>query len=388
MKVVVASDSFKGSASARKVCDSVKTGILNVIPGAQVLSLPLADGGEGTMENFVYSSNGKIIDVTVTDPIGRTVNAAYGVMGDGETVIIEMAQASGLPLLEKNERDPMNATSYGTGELIKHALDAGFRKFIVGLGGSATNDAGIGMLRALGVGFFDINKDKIPEGGFHLNKLAEIDESNIDRRIKESSFVIASDVTNPLCGPRGASAIYGPQKGASQEMVEELDLSLNHLANVVLKYKKIDMRKLEGAGAAGGMGAALLAFMGAEFKSGINVMMQEIHFEEAIKDADLVITGEGKLDDQTLSGKVIDGVVRITRKFNVPVIALCGGMNIEAENLNNLGLLSAFSIVPGPCSIDEAIENVDYWTIQRTEMIIRLFSHQNVSNKDNEEAKV
>ncbi|MGP4077614.1 glycerate kinase family protein [Halobacillus sp. K22] len=388
MKVVIASDSFKGSASAKKVCESVKTGILNVIPGAQVTSLPLADGGEGTMENFVYSSNGKVINVTVTDPIGRAVSAAYGVMGDGETVVIEMAQASGLPLLEKEERDPMNATSYGTGELIKHALDAGFRKFIVGLGGSATNDAGVGMLRALGAEFFDINKDRLPDGGFHLKRLATIEESNIDRRIKDSSFVIASDVTNPLCGPRGASVIYGPQKGASKEMVEELDLSLNHFAKVVLKNKKIDMRKLEGGGAAGGMGAALLAFMGAEFKSGINLMMKEIHFEEAIIDADLVITGEGKLDDQTLSGKVIDGVVKLTSKFNVPVIALCGRMNIEAENLNNLGLLSAFSIVPGPCSLEEAIEKVDYWTIQRTEMIIRLFCYHGVCNKDDEEASV
>lgn len=372
MKIVVAPDSFKGSISAQDICANVKKGIHLVLPEAEVIELPLADGGEGTMENMVYSSNGKKINVSVTGPLSVNVNAAYGVLGDGATVVIEMAQASGLPLIEESERNPLIATSFGTGELIRHALDKGYRKFIVGLGGSATNDAGTGMLKALGVKFYDESGQELEEGGLALGQLYRYDDSNLDPRIKESTFVIASDVRNKLCGPNGASAIFGPQKGATPEMVIQLDSALNQFAEVVLEQKGQDIRELEGGGAAGGMGVALISFLNAEVQSGIDVVMEKIRFQEIISDVDLIITGEGKLDLQTLEGKVISGVTKIANEKRIPVIALCGGLNLQTEKFKELGVLTAFSVVPGPCSLREAMNHTEEWILERTVSIMKL----------------
>ncbi|WP_186579631.1 glycerate kinase [Aquibacillus kalidii] len=372
MKIVIAPDSFKGSISAEHVCHSVAEGIRHVLPEVNIASFPLADGGEGTLYSIIQATNGNLMHAHVTDPLGRTIIADYGILGDQETAFIEMAQASGYALLTNEERNPLMATSYGTGELIKHALDAGFRKFIIGLGGSATNDAGIGMLQALGVRFLTKQGDPIPEGVLGLNELATIDENSLDKRLLDSTFTIASDVTNVLCGPKGASAVFGPQKGATPEMVKKLDRALTQFAEVVTKQKGLDIKNIAGGGAAGGMGAGLIAFLHATVQSGINVIIEATGIDSVINGADLVITGEGKLDEQTLSGKVIAGITQISNKYRVPTIALCGGVNMELEHIKQLGLMAAFSIVPGPCSLQQAIDHAPSWITNRTEAIMSI----------------
>lgn len=374
MKIVIAPDSFKGSLSARDLCKAIRRGILRVIPDATIQEIPLADGGEGTMENLVYATAGTIISVDVTGPLGQPVTASYGVLGDGRTCVIEMAQASGLPLVPPDQRNPLITTTYGTGELIRHALDRGLRNFVIGLGGSATNDAGTGMLRALGMEFLDKVGQPLPEGGAALTDCARIDDSQFDSRLQEATFLIASDVTNPLCGPTGASAVFGPQKGATPEMVSQLDASLHHFGKVVLAHTGRDVRPLAGAGAAGGMGAAWLAFFDATMRSGIEVVMETLQFDEHLRDTHLVITGEGKLDAQTLSGKVIAGVCRAAQAQGIPVIGLCGHTELSGSQMDQLGMWAAFSIVPGPCTLEEAMDETARWTEERTEQIMRLYT--------------
>lgn len=374
MKVVIAPDSFKGSLSARDLCAAMHRGIKRVVPDAEVMEMPLADGGEGTMENMVYATQGTVVALQVRGPLGQPVTASYGVLGDRRTCIIEMAQASGLLLVPEQDRNPLLTSTYGTGELIRHALDQGLREFVIGLGGSATNDAGTGMLRALGMELFDQAGHPLPEGGGALLQCAQIDASQLDARIRESRFVIASDVTNPLCGPHGASYIFGPQKGATPEMVTQLDAALDHFGGLVLKETGREIRHLPGAGAAGGMGAALLAFLDSQMRSGIDVVMETLQLSEALQNADLVITGEGRLDAQTLSGKVIAGVCRIAQSENIPVIGLCGATELSGTQLEQLGMRAAFSIVPGPCSVEEAMRMTAQWAEERTEQIIRLLT--------------
>ncbi|MGE7271725.1 glycerate kinase [Brevibacillus panacihumi] len=371
MRVVVAPDSFKGSISARDLCAAARRGIHAVDPEIEVIELPLADGGEGTVENMVYSTKGQTRLVQVNDPLGRPIRAVYGILGDDATVIIEMAQASGLPLLRPDERNPLITSSFGTGELIVHALNEGYRKFIIGLGGSATNDGGVGMLKALGASFYDQDGVLLPKGGASLEKLSYMDLSGLDKRLQESTFTIASDVNNPLCGANGASAVFGPQKGATPEMVQRLDMALSRFADVVEKQLGVDVRHLPGSGAAGGMGAGLLAFLHAEFKSGIELVMDAIQFEQNIQVADLIITGEGKLDEQTMAGKVIAGVCKKAKPYQIPTIAICGGMELTSEQMDEIGLLAGFSIVPKPCSLDEAMEQAEGWVQERVEQIIR-----------------
>lgn len=371
MRVVVAPDSFKGSISARDLCAAARRGIHAVDPAIEVIELPLADGGEGTVENMVYSTKGQTRLVQVNDPLGRPIRAVYGILGDDATVIIEMAQASGLPLLRPDERNPLITSSFGTGELIVHALNEGYRKFIIGLGGSATNDGGVGMLKALGASFYDQDGVLLPKGGASLEKLSYMDLSGLDKRLQESTFTIASDVNNPLCGANGASAVFGPQKGATPEMVQRLDMALSRFADVVEKQLGVDVRHLPGSGAAGGMGAGLLAFLHAEFKSGIELVMDAIQFEQNIQVADLIITGEGKLDEQTMAGKVIAGVCKKAKPYQIPTIAICGGMELTSEQMDEIGLLAGFSIVPKPCSLDEAMEQAEGWVQERVEQIIR-----------------
>lgn len=372
VKIVIAPDSFKGAISARDICTSVKAGVHRVFPKAKVIEIPLADGGEGTQDNLIYSTGGSFLEIEVKGPIGEPVMATIGLLSDQETAIIEMAQASGLTLLSNEERNPKIATSYGTGELIQHALDRNYRKFIIGLGGSATNDGGTGLLKALGVRFYSNDGHELAEGGAALKNLSYIDDSGLDPRILESSFLIASDVTNPLCGPSGASTIFGPQKGASANDIIELDQALLHYSKIVEKQKSIDLCKIVGGGAAGGTGASLVAFLKGKIRPGIEVVMEAIQFEEKIIGADLIITGEGKLDRQTLSGKVITGVSKIARKRQIPVIALCGSLQLDGKQINALGIRSAFSIVPAPCTLETAMENSSMWTMECTEQIMRL----------------
>ncbi len=372
MKFIVAPDSFKGSISSQLLCERIEQGIRRVFPDATIVLAPLADGGEGTLDNLVASTNGKKIFANVCGPAKEKVKAAYGILGDKKTVVIEIAQASGLPLLTDKEKNPLLTTSYGTGELIKHALDEGFRHFIIGLGGSATNDAGTGMLKALGMKFFKENGKELEEGGGALADLAYYDDTYLDKRLTESSFVVASDVTNKLCGIDGASFVFGPQKGATPEMVEKLDAALSHYSDIVLKQSGINLKEFIGGGSAGGIGASLLAFCRGKRKSGIDVMLELIHFEKKLADATLVITGEGKLDKQTFSGKVISGVTRLAQRKNIPVIALCGHLELTQTEISKLGLLTAFSIVPGPTTLKEAIANTPEWVVERIESIMRV----------------
>ncbi|MGO0062780.1 glycerate kinase [Brevibacillus fluminis] len=376
MKIVVAPDSFKGSITARDLCAAIRKGILAVRPDAQVVELPLADGGEGTMESLVYATGGVTQKVRVHDPLGRPITAAYGVLGDEKTVVIEMAQASGLPLLAWAERNPWRTTSFGTGELLLHALDAGYRRFIIGLGGSATNDGGAGMMQALGIRLYDQKGELLPAGasGGALEQLGSLDPSGLDARLQECSFIVASDVTNPLCGPSGASAVFGPQKGATPEMVVQLDRALMRYGDILFAVLGVDVRERPGSGAAGGMGAAWMAFLQAEFKPGIELVMEATGFAEHVRDADLVVTGEGRLDAQTLSGKAIAGVCALAQKHRVPTVALCGGMELTGAQMDQLGLTAAFPIVPKPCGIEEAMENAAQWATERTEQIMRLLS--------------
>lgn len=376
MNIIVAPDTFKGSISAKDICVAVHKGISNVFSEAEVHLVPLADGGEGTLDSLMFASNGELITARVKGPLGHDIDAAYGVIKEEQTAVIELAQASGLTLIHPDVRNPLLATSYGTGELIRHALDSGYRKFVIGLGGSATNDAGTGILMALGLKIYDQTGELLPNGGGALLNAAYYDDSNLDSRLKESTFIIATDVTNKLCGPEGASAVFGPQKGAASQDVDLLDQALNQFAEVVYKQKGIDMRTMTGGGAAGGAGAGLMAFLDAEIKPGIDVIMDVMKLEQLMQDADLVITGEGRLDNQTLFGKVISGVCKAAQKYNVPVIALCGSLELEPKSLDQLGLLSAFSIVPGPCSLHESMEMAPKWIAERTEFILRMLKHK------------
>ncbi|MFE7060814.1 glycerate kinase [Sutcliffiella sp. NPDC057660] len=373
MKIVLAPDSFKGSLSAKELCAAMRKGIERCSNNYNIIDKPLADGGEGTMENLVLATDGIIQHTTVCDPLGRMIKSSYGILGDRKTVVIEMALASGLPLLSEGERNPLKATSFGTGQLIKSALDEGYREFIIGLGGSATNDAGVGMLKALGARFHNSQGELLEKDNMEaFVGLSHIDATGLDPRIRESNFLIASDVQSPLCGETGASAVFGPQKGATPDMIEILDTALARFAQVVNSQGGIDPLLIPGAGAAGGMGAALLSFFDAKMVSGIDVYIEKVDLRKEIMDADLIITGEGKLDHQTLSGKVIAGVCSVARQYDVPVVALCGKNELTGNSMNELGLLAGLSITPGPCTLDEAFKYTEEWVADSSEQIIRL----------------
>lgn len=330
MKILIAPDSFKGSITAIEAAEAMAEGVQEASPEASVVLMPAADGGEGTLATLVASTGGKMVAAVVEDPLGRKVMAQYGVLGDQVTCVVELAEASGLTLLAAEERNPLLTSTYGTGELIAHALDAGYRKFIIGLGGSATNDAGIGILQALGMKFIDVDGVELGPGTVALNGLSKIDPSGFDKRIMESRFLIASDVENPLVGPRGASAVFGPQKGATPEMVQTLDAILTNFADIVERLTGSALHHKKGAGAAGGAGGAFQAFFLSEMKRGIDVVLEALNFEEQLLDADLVLTGEGKTDVQSLSGKTPIGIAELASRHGKPVI-LISGMVDEAD---------------------------------------------------------
>lgn len=357
MKVVIAPDSYKETLSSLEVADAIEMGFKSVFPAWDYVKCPMADGGEGSVEALVAASSGKFIDAHVTGPLGQTHKAFYGISSDGKTAFIEMATASGIELVSDAMRNPLLATSYGTGELIQHALDLGVVHLILCIGGSATNDAGCGMMQALGVSFKDVEGKELGFGGKALEDLASIDISGLDNRLSKCQIEVACDVTNPLCGPNGASNIYGPQKGATVEMVNILDSALLHFSNVVEQELGVSINSIPGAGAAGGMGAAFYAFLNAELKSGIDIIINAVGLDELIRTADLVITGEGRLDSQSINGKVPIGVASLAKKRALPVIAIAGALGDDIDAIYIRGIDAAFDSVYKLTTFDDVTQN-------------------------------
>lgn len=355
MKIIIAPDSFKESLKASEVADTIKDGFSQLYPNAQYTLLPVADGGEGTVEAMVHALNGHKINTIITDPLGDKGHAFYGISGDNLCAIIEMASASGLERVPANKRDAKITTSYGTGELIYDALEKGTRKFIIGIGGSATNDGGAGMLQALGIKLLNKAGNQIGYGGQALIDLDRIDVSEMDPRLKQCDFEVACDVTNTLTGENGASAVFGPQKGATKDDIVLLDNNLKHFAQIIKRDLHIDVEHVPGTGAAGGMGAALLAFLNAKLRPGIEIITELLNLDHLIKEADLVITGEGRLDHQSINGKVPVGVATIAKKYNKPVIAIVGSLGHDVEIVYPFGITAMFSILTKIATLDEAL---------------------------------
>jgi glycerate kinase len=353
MKIVVAPDSFKGSLTAIEVSVAIEQGIREVFPEAEVIKIPMADGGEGTVQCLINATGGKILEEKVIGPLGDKVLAHYGFLGDKKTAVIEMAAASGLTLVPENKRNPLITTTYGTGQLIKAALDQGYRKMIIGIGGSATNDGGAGMAQALGVKLLDQEGKEVGFGGGELKKIVKIDISCMDNHLSGTKVLVASDVNNPLCGPQGASKIYGPQKGATPEVIEELDKSLAFFAELIKRDLNKEVKDIPGAGAAGGLGAGLMAFLNAELRPGIEIIIEAVKLEQAIKDADLVITGEGKIDSQTIYGKAPIGVAKIAKKYNVPVVAVAAIIEEDSQIFQSYGIDTLIQISEPPMRLSE-----------------------------------
>lgn len=354
-KVVIAPDSFKESLSAMAVAEAIERGFRQIYPQVQYVKLPMADGGEGTVDSMVAATGGEIVRVEVTGPLGQPVSAFYGLLGEGETAVIEMAAASGLHLAPKGQRDPRITTSYGTGELILAALERGVKTIILGIGGSATNDGGAGMMQALGARLLDDQQQPLPPGGAALTRLAQIDLSAVDPRLQQVSVTAACDVDNPLCGPHGASAVFGPQKGATPEMVTQLDAALSHFGSLLQQATGREVLNAPGAGAAGGMGAALLGMLNARLRPGIEIVIETLRLEEALRDADLVITGEGRLDSQSIHGKTPIGVARVAKRHGLPVIGIVGSLSKDYQVVHQHGIDAAFSVLDRVVTLEEAL---------------------------------
>lgn len=373
MKFVLAPDSFKESMTSKEACDAMERGIKKVINNAQCIKVPMADGGEGTVEALVYGTKGKIKKVFVTGPLGKEkVSASYGVLGDGKRAIIEMAEASGIQLVERNLRNPLITTTYGTGELILDAINNGVKHIIIGIGGSATNDGGAGMFQALGGKLLDKDGNELGFGGAELLKLHKIDLSTLDSRIKDINFEVACDVTNPLVGVNGASYVFGKQKGATEEDIELLDKALTNYAEVIKRNLGIDVKYVEGAGAAGGLGAALLVFLNGKLKKGIELVIKHTALEGKLEGANYVFTGEGAIDSQTVYGKTPMGVAMVAKKYGVETIAFAGKVGDDVEELYGLGIKSIFSIMRRGESLEEALKNGAENLEKTTEAVVRL----------------
>lgn len=358
MKVVIAIDSLKGSLSSMEAGTAIKDGILAAKPDAEVIVKPLADGGEGTTDALIEGMNGERIDLTVTGPMHTPVDAYYGYLKDTNTAVMEMASAAGITLVPDSEKNPLLATSYGVGEMINDAIQRGCRNFIIGIGGSVTNDGGIGMLKALGVRFLDKNGEDAGEGGQALAKVARIDVSGMNPLLKECHIQVACDVNNPLCGENGSTYVYGPQKGVTEDMKKTLDEAMAHFARVTSETLENDYMNTPGAGAAGGLGYAFLAYTGAALTPGIELILDAVGLEEELSGADVVVTGEGRLDFQTAMGKAPVGVARLAKKYNAKVIAFAGSVTKEATACNKEGIDAFFPILRGVCTLAEAMDPV------------------------------
>ena len=358
MKVVIAIDSLKGSLSSMVAGMAIKDGILAAKPDAEVIVKPLADGGEGTTDALIEGMNGERIDLTVTGPMHTPVDAYYGYLKDTNTAVMEMASAAGITLVPDSEKNPLLATSYGVGEMINDAIQRGCRNFIIGIGGSVTNDGGIGMLKALGVRFLDENGEDAGEGGQALAKVARIDVSGMNPLLKECHIQVACDVNNPLCGENGSTYVYGPQKGVTEDMKKTLDEAMAHFARVTSETLENDYMNTPGAGAAGGLGYAFLAYTGAALTPGIELILDAVGLEEELSGADVVVTGEGRLDFQTAMGKAPVGVARLAKKYNAKVIAFAGSVTKEATACNKEGIDAFFPILRSVCTLAEAMDPV------------------------------
>ena len=372
MKIVIAPDSYKGSIYASDAARAMADGVRRVLPDAEVVLVPVADGGDGTLETLVETSGGRIITSDVTGPLGETVSAEWGAMGDGVTAVAEMARTSGLALVRLEDRDPLNATTYGLGEVILEALEAGYRRFILGIGGSATNDAGAGMAQALGVRLLDADGADLTPGGAALANLARIDASGLDPRAAEAEFDVACDVNNPLTGPEGASAVYGPQKGATPEMVEQLDAALANFAEVVKRDLGADVNDVPGSGAAGGLGGGIMAFLGGRLRPGVDIVLDTVDLASRLDGADLIITGEGCMDFQTVYNKAPIGVARLAGERNIPVIGVSGSLGDGFTDVHEHGIAAAVAITHAPMTLDEATDRVAELIASATEQAVRL----------------
>lgn len=373
-KYVVAPDSFKESMTAKEVCDAMEKGIKKADSAAEVIKVPMADGGEGTVDSLVDATNGQRVIVEVTGPLGNKISAYYGILGNGTTAVIEMAKASGLEIVEKKKRNPMITTTFGTGELIRDALDHNVKEIIIGLGGSSTNDGGSGMAQALGAKLLDQNNNQISFGGGNLDKLDKIDISNLDSRLQDVKIILASDVTNPLIGKDGASRVFGPQKGATPEMVEKLENNLQHYAKIIKRDLNKDVASVSGAGAAGGLGAGLMAFTTCKMRQGVDIAIEVTKLEEKVKSADYVFTGEGGTDFQTKFGKTPYGVAKLGKKYHKPVISLAGYLGEGIDSLYSEGFTAIFGIIPGACDLSTALKNGPSNVARTTENIVRLLN--------------
>lgn len=372
MKIVIAPQTFKGSISALDAARAMRDGVSRAAPDAEIALVPVADGGDGTLETLVEGSGGDIRPIEVTGPLGERRAAEWGAMGDRRTAVIEMARTSGLALVPAADRNPLIATTFGLGEAIASALDAGFRRFIIGIGGSATNDAGAGMAQALGVRLLDRAGADLPHGGAALANLRAIDMSGLDARIRECEMLVACDVNNPLTGPTGASAIYGPQKGATPQMVAQLDAALAHFARIALRDIGEDISEVPGAGAAGGLGGGLIAFTNARLMAGVDIVLDTVNLDAVLQDADLVITGEGSIDHSTIYNKAPVGVATRAKQRGIPVVAIAGSLGNGFQDVREHGIDALAAITTAPMTLDEASARAAELIADSAEQAIRL----------------
>ena len=372
MRILIAPQSLKGSLTAAEAGQAIATGAKSVFPEAEITIIPVADGGEGTVQALVDATGGSLVQRTVTGPLGTPVAAFFGLLGDGHTAAIEMAACAGLPLVPPDQRDPRITTTYGVGELIRAALDAGCRHFIIGIGGSATNDGGAGMAQALGAALLTADGKEIARGGAGLATLSHISISNIDPRLQECTVQVACDVNNPLYGPTGASAVYGPQKGATPEMVVQLDAALAHYAQIIERDLGLAVSNVPGAGAAGGLGAGLLTFLHATLRPGAQIVLEAVQLEEQMRTADLVITAEGQLDSQTAYGKSVGAVASLAKRYGIPVLALSGGLGNGYQVVYTLGVDAVAVLPSGPMTLPYAMEHAAELTTDSAERTLRL----------------
>ena len=371
MKILIAPQAFKGSISAVDVAAAMREGVLRVLPDSDVSAVAVADGGDGTLETLVEGSGGEIHRIEVTGPLGERRTAEWGAMGDGATAVIEMARTSGLALVPDEKRDPLITTTFGLGEAIIHAIDAGFRRFIIGIGGSATNDAGAGMAQALGVRLLDSAGRDLEFGGAALSRLNRIDMSGLNDAVRNCEFLVACDVNNPLTGPTGASAIYGPQKGATSEMIERLDAALLHFAEVVKRDIGVEINDVPGAGAAGGLGGGMIAFTNGELRAGVDIVLDTVRLNDYLAGCNLVITGEGSMDHSTIYNKAPVGVAERAKRLGIPVVGISGSLGAGFQDVHEHGIDALAAITAGPMTLDEASERAAELIANATEQVLR-----------------
>lgn len=371
MKILIAPQAFKGSISAVDAASAMREGVLRVLPEAEVSAVAVADGGDGTLETLVEGSGGEIHHIEVTGPLGERRPAEWGAMGDGATAVIEMARTSGLALVSDEKRNPLITTTFGLGEAIIHAIDAGYRRFIIGIGGSATNDAGAGMAQALGVRLLDSDGRDLEFGGAALSRLNHIDMSGLNETVRNCEFLVACDVNNPLTGPTGASAIYGPQKGATPEMIERLDAALLHFAEVVKRDIGVEINDIPGSGAAGGLGGGMIAFTNGELRAGVDIVLETVRLDDYLTGCNLVITGEGSMDHSTIYNKAPVGVAERAKRLGIPVVGISGSLGAGFQDVHEHGIDALAAITPCPMTLDEASERAAELISNATEQVLR-----------------